>query len=58
MKALQSLKKEVANKTTHRVTFVEIHEIHHANGRVILFEISGAPQGLPVAWDGHYYGRD
>ncbi len=58
MKDLQSLKKEVADKITSRLTFVEIHEVHHANGRVILFEIPAAPQGFPVAWDGHYFGRD
>lgn len=57
-KELQSLKKEVADKTTNRLTFVDIHEVEHPNGRVVLFEIPAAPQGLPVAWDGHYYGRD
>lgn len=57
-KDLQSLKKEVADKTTNRLTFVDIHEVEHPNGRVVLFEIPAAPQGLPVAWDGHYYGRD
>jgi ATP-dependent DNA helicase RecG len=58
IKNLQSLKKEVADKTTNRLTFVEIHEIQHKNGRVLVFEIPAAPQGLPIAWDGHYYGRD
>lgn len=57
-KDLISLKKEIADKTTHRLTFVEIHEVHHPAGRVLLFEIPAAPQGLPIAWDGHYYGRD
>ncbi|WP_211182230.1 RNA-binding domain-containing protein [Advenella sp. EE-W14] len=55
---LQSLKKEIADKTTSRLTFVDIHEIEHPDGRVLLFEIPAAPQGLPIAWDGHYYGRD
>lgn len=55
---LQSLKKEIADKTTNRLTFVDIHEIEHPDGRVLLFEIPAAPQGLPIAWDGHYYGRD
>src|SRR5690606_39043542 len=55
---LQSLKKEIADKTTNRLTFVDIHELEHPNGRVLLFEIPAAPQGLPIAWDGHYYGRD
>lgn len=57
-KDLQSLKKEVADKTTNRLTFIDIHEVFHPDGRVLLFEIPAAPQGLPVAWDGHYYGRD
>ena len=57
-KDLQSLKKEIADKTTSRLTFIEIHEISHPDGRVLLFEIPAAPQGLPVSWDGHYYGRD
>lgn len=57
-KDLDSLKEEVANKTTNRITFVEIHEVQHAQGRVVLFEIPAAPKGLPIAFDGHYYGRD
>lgn len=57
-KDLDHLKEEVANKTTNRITFIEIHEVQHANGRVILFEIPAAPKGLPIAFDGHYYGRD
>jgi ATP-dependent DNA helicase RecG len=24
---------------------------------VLLFEIPGAPQGIPIAWKGHYYAR-
>ncbi|MCK0507480.1 RNA-binding domain-containing protein [Aromatoleum anaerobium] len=57
-KDLDSLKEEIANKTTNRITFVEIHEVQHPRGRVVLFEIPAAPRGLPVAFDGHYYGRD
>jgi ATP-dependent DNA helicase RecG len=57
-KDLQSLKKEIADKTTNRLTFVDIYEVTHPQGRVLLFEIPAAPQGLPIAWEGHYYGRD
>ena len=57
-KDLDSLKEEIANKTTHRITFVEIHEVLHPRGRVLLLEIPAAPKGLPVAFDGHYDGRD
>ncbi len=57
-KDLDSLKGEMANKTTHRITFVEIHELQHEKGRIVLFEIPAAPKGQPIAFDGHYYGRD
>lgn len=55
---LQSLKAEVANHTTNRITFIEIHEVTTESGRVIMFQIPPAPNGLPIAWKGHYYGRD
>jgi len=55
---LDSLKGEVANKTTNRITFIEIHELNFAEGRVVMFQIPAAPPGIPVSFDGHYYGRD
>lgn len=57
-KDLDSLKSEIANKTTNRITYMEIYELDEAEGRVILFQIPAAPKGFPVAFDGHYYGRD
>jgi ATP-dependent DNA helicase RecG len=57
-KNLDSLKREIAEKTTNRITFIEIHEVQHERGRVILFEIPAAPKGFPIAFEGHYYGRD
>jgi len=55
---LDSLKSEVADKTTNRITFIEIYELLLPEGRVIMFQIPAAPQGIPIAWEGHYYGRD
>lgn len=55
---LDSLKGEIANKTTNRISFIEIHEVVTPEGRVILFQIPAAPQGIPVAFEGHFYGRD
>ena len=55
---LQSLKSEIANHTTNRITFVEIHELNEQGRRVLMFQIPAAPQGIPIAWKGHYYGRD
>ena len=57
-KDLDSLKKEIAAKTTNRITFIEIHELNLPEGRVVLFEIPAAPKGIPIAFEGHYYGRD
>jgi ATP-dependent DNA helicase RecG len=55
---LDSLKAEIGNKTTNRITFIEIYELQYPKGRVIAFQIPPAPKGFPVAWEGHYYGRD
>ena len=55
---LDSLKKEIADKTTNRITLMEIYELVLPEGRVIMFQIPAAPVGIPIAWDGHYFGRD
>lgn len=57
-KDLDSLKGEIANKTTNRITFIEIYELTFPEGRVVMFQIPAAPKGFPVAFEGHYYGRD
>ena len=55
---LDSLKAEIANHTTGRLTFMEIYEVDTPEGRVVIFEIPTAPKGIPISWKGHYYGRD
>ena len=55
---LDNLKQELAQHTTGRITFKEIHELQLSAGRVVMFDIPPAPQGIPVAWKGHFYGRD
>ncbi len=57
-KDLDSLKSEIANKTTNRISFIEIHELNEPEGRVVMFQIPAAPKGFPIAFEGHYYGRD
>ena len=57
-KKLQSLKHEIAQKTTVNLTFSNVFELEVEGKRVILFEIPAAPQGVPIAFDGHFYGRD
>jgi len=55
---LNSLKKEIADKTSNRISFIEVHELFLPEGRVLMFQIPPAPAGMPVAFEGHYYGRD
>ncbi|MDR2189525.1 MAG: putative DNA binding domain-containing protein [Azonexus sp.] len=54
---LQSLKMQIAENTEPRITLRNIHELHHADSRVLLLEIPPAPRGIPIAWKGHYYAR-
>lgn len=56
---LDHLKSEIAQKINSRINFVEIYELNNLlEGRVVMFQIPAAPQGIPVSFDGHYYGRD
>jgi ATP-dependent DNA helicase RecG len=57
-KDIDSLKGEIAGKITNRVTFIEIYELLLTDGRVLMFQIPAAPKGIPIAFEGHYYGRD
>lgn len=54
---LHGLKMQVAEGAEPSVTLRDIHALHTAQGRVLLFEIPAAPQGMPIAWQGHYYAR-
>jgi len=56
-KDLDSLKKEVGDKTTQNISFVEIYELKKPEGRVVMFQIPAAPRGIPVAFEGFFYGR-
>ena len=56
-KDLDSLKKEIGDKTTQNISFIEIYELYKPEGRVIMFQIPAAPQGIPMAFEGYYHGR-
>jgi len=57
-KHLDSLKVEIADKINNRITFIEIYELTRPEGRVVMFQIPAAPLGIPISFEGHYYGRD
>lgn len=54
---LHALKMQITENAEPRITFRDIHELAHADGRVLLLEIPAAPRGIPIAWKGHYYAR-
>ena len=56
-KQLQSLKHQIQQDSEPGMTFRDIYELNHPQGRVILMEIPAAPQGMPISWKGHYFGR-
>ena len=51
------LKYEVAQKTGG-ITFRNIYEVYVESKRVLMFEIPACENGIPVATDGQYYGRN
>lgn len=54
---LHGLKMQIAAGAEPSITLRDIHELNTPDGRVLLFEIPAAPQGMPIAWNGHYYAR-
>jgi ATP-dependent DNA helicase RecG len=56
-RTLDSLKKELGDKTTQNISFMEIYELFKPEGRTVMFQIPAAPQGIPVSFEGFYYGR-
>jgi ATP-dependent DNA helicase RecG len=54
---LQQLKMQITQNSDPRLTFRDIHELQHADGRVLLFQIPAAPRGIAISWKGHYYAR-
>lgn len=55
--SLQKLKQDLSQHTTDNNTFRDIYELKIEDKRVLLFQISAASRGIPVAWKGHFYGR-
>ena len=54
---LEKLKVQISQHTNHQITFIDIHELKESEGRVLLFQIPPAPQGIPTTWNGVAYGR-
>ena len=55
---INEYKAEIANHTSPKLSFIDIHKVNYQGLNVLLLEIPVAPQGTPVSWKGHRYGRD
>lgn len=55
---LNHYKKEIAEHTSPRMSFVKTHRVEKDGATILMLEIPSAPKGVPVAWKGHYYGRN
>ena len=54
----QNLKYEISRNTTNNLTIREVLEGIVEGKRILILKIPAAPRGIPVAWDGKYYGRN
>lgn len=57
-KQLNEYKAEMVRHTSPRCNFINVHRVEIQGKNVLMFEIPAAPQGQPVSWKGHRYGRD
>lgn len=55
---LNDYKNEMAQHTSPRLSFELTERIEKEGKQIIVFQIPAAPQGQPVSWKGHCYGRD
>jgi len=57
-KQLNEYKAEIGRHTSPRCSFIDVHCIEKQGKTILMLEIPAAPQGEPVSWKGHKYGRD
>ena len=55
---LNDYKNELAQHTSPRLSFESTERLEKDGKQIILCKIPAAPQGQPVSWKGHCYGRD
>ena len=56
-KRLDLTKRQVYEGTRPSIALRGIRAIDHPSGRLVVFEIPPAPQGMPISWKGHFYSR-
>ena len=56
-KRLDLTKKQIFDGTIPGFPLRGVFEVNHPEGRIVVFEIPPAPQGIPISWKGHFYSR-
>ena len=54
----QNLKYEISRNTTHNLTIRDVLEGIVEGKRILILKIPAAPRGMPIAWNGKFYGRN
>lgn len=57
-KQLNEYKHEISNNTSPTLSFANVDRVVTNGKKVLMLKIPPAPQGMPVSWKGHYYGRE
>ena len=57
-KLINHYKQAIAEGTTLNLSFIDVQRVEKEGENVIMFQIPSAPRGVPIAWKGHYYGRN
>ncbi|WP_027126302.1 RNA-binding domain-containing protein [Gelidibacter mesophilus] len=57
-KQLNEFKTEIVQHTSPRSSFINVHKVEKDGKTILMLEIPPAPQGQPLSWKGHCYGRD
>ena len=57
-KGLQNLKRDMAGRTSQRLTFREIHELEYEGKRILAFQIPAAIPGIPTSYNDACWARE
>lgn len=55
---INNFKHEISIHTSPTISFINVERISINGNDVLCFVIPAAPQGMPIAWKDHYYGRE
>ena len=57
-KQINEYKLEIGSQTSPKCSLINVFKLTKQGKNILMFEIPPAPQGQPVSWKGHRYGRE